>query len=122
AAAELTGRDAGHEVDESPLLELPKAVGRLQTPVFDAEGRQFRGFMRRPTHPELPKRPDFDRLCRKLRLEGQFTPTLPGGEDLATCRGRTGRNFTRKTNDQTAPKYLKRLLNPARGRAGKKVQ
>src|SRR5262245_4204790 len=47
---ELANRAAGHQVDESPLLQLPEAVRGPQTADSDAKRRDVRGFVGWSTH------------------------------------------------------------------------
>src|SRR5262249_23280465 len=99
AALKLADRAGGDEVEESPLLQLAEAARRAQTPRSDAKRRDIRGFVGWSTHCPLlgtPKRPVSTAFCRKSRLEGQFTPLLPGWKVLTTYRSQMRSEFMRK--------------------------
>jgi len=87
---ELADGAAGDQVNENPPLQLPQAVRRPQTAPFDAKWRHISGFMGWPTHPGTRKRPVLTDFSANYGLGRQFTPLLPGGKGLATCRGQVG--------------------------------
>jgi hypothetical protein len=62
ALAELGGRAARDQIDKGPFLELAQAIRWPQSPIFDANRRDFRGFVGWPTHPGTPERPSFGRF------------------------------------------------------------